>query len=466
MTDAKKPVVAPSLLSVSPEELLRYRVVSEVRAQLDAGKTLAQAIDAAWAHAYVTTEGHPQTVSERSAYRWFEAHAKAGLAGLSNAMSSSKPVGGCLPPTLLDFFRSEKGVDRYASVPELIRRARQRGIIDAQQPVDRVTAYRACVALGLPMRRVPGKYESDMRRFAYPHRMMMVLADGKHFRAGLHKTRRVALFFLDDASRYGLDVIVVTAESAAGFLRGLYAVILRTGLMDSLFLDNGPGFKADDTAAVCVRLGINLILGTAGYPEGHGKIERFNQTAGTQVLRGLAGAAEVDDDCGALTLRLRHWLHTQYNQTPHESLDLLSPQSRWELDSKALRPLESQDALRERFVVREPRTVSKDNVVSFESIDYEVPRGHARTQIQVQRRVLSGELLVLHDGRLVTLHPVDLALNAVSGRTRSPVAPPDDSESTPQTAAALAFARAFSPVVNRDGGCVDPIPATKNGEMP
>ena len=43
--------------------------------------------------------------------------------------------------------------------------------------------WRACVRLGPPLRRVPAKPEADQRRFAYPHRMMMVLADGKHFRA-------------------------------------------------------------------------------------------------------------------------------------------------------------------------------------------------------------------------------------------------------------------------------------------
>jgi len=60
----------------------------------------------------------------------------------------------------------------------------------------------------LPLRRVPAKQEADQRRFAYPHRMMMVLADGKHFRAGPARKRVVAPFFLDDASRFGLGVVV------------------------------------------------------------------------------------------------------------------------------------------------------------------------------------------------------------------------------------------------------------------
>jgi hypothetical protein len=47
--------------------------------------------------------------------------------------------------------------------------------------VDRTAVWCACVRLGLPLLRVPARQEADQRRFAYPHRMMMVLADGKHF---------------------------------------------------------------------------------------------------------------------------------------------------------------------------------------------------------------------------------------------------------------------------------------------
>jgi len=38
------------------------------------------------------------------------------------------------------------------------------------------------------------------------------------------------------------------------------------------------------------------------------------------VLRHLAGSPEVDPDCGALELRLRHWLREIYNHTPHQGL--------------------------------------------------------------------------------------------------------------------------------------------------
>jgi hypothetical protein len=100
------------------------------------------------------------------------------------------------------------------------------------------------------------------------------------------------------------------------------------------------------------------VLGTAAYPEGHGKIEKFNQTAQTQALRGLVGAADVDDDCGALELRLSHDLDHSYNRQPHEALDGQTPLDRFEADTRALRFPATDAELADRFVVTETPTRS------------------------------------------------------------------------------------------------------------
>jgi putative transposase len=454
MADPKPPRTP---LVLSPEALFRYQIVSAVKARELSGQGTDAAVREVAAQHHLTLVGEQKTCAVRSIYRWLAELDRDGLSGIETAQPE-RAISRVLPEPLVDFLAKEKDEDRYASVPELIRRARERGVIGPHERADRTSVWRACVRLGLPLRRVPAKHEADKRRFAYPHRMMMLLADGKHFRAGARRAKRVAMFFLDDATRFGLGVVVGTAESAELFLRGLHRVLRRFGFMDIVFLDRGPGFKADDTAAACRRLDIHLVLGTAAYPEGHGKIEKFNQTAQSQLLRGLPGAADVDADCGALELRLTHFLDHRYNQQPHEALDGQTPLARFEADTRALRFPADDAELADRFVVTETRKVSNDNVVSYEGVDYEVPRGHAGTDVTVWRHLLSGALSVVHDGRLVALAPVDLTLNAVSRRAVPSAPAPDDDERAPQTAAQLAFARDFAPVVGPDGG----FPATPN----
>jgi putative transposase len=440
-------------LVLTPEALFRYQIVSAVKARVLSGQRTDAAVREVAAQTHLTPAGEFTTVSVRSVYRWLaEQGSDCDEPAGPEPVPPAPVISRALPASLLAFLEEEKAEDRYASVPELIRRAHQLGVIGPHQDVDRTTVYRACVRLGLPLRRVPAKQEADRRRYAYPHRMMCVLADGKHFRAGARRRKRVAVFFLDDASRFGLGVVVGTDETVELFLRGLHAVVRRFGFMDIVFLDRGPGFRADDTAAACRRLDLHLVLGTAAYPEGHGKIERFNQTAQAQILRGLIGAADVDDDCGALELRLSHFLDHCYNRQPHEALGGQTPLDRFEADTRALRFPTDDAELADRFVVTETRKVSADNVISFESTAYEVPRGHAGTEITVWRHLLSGALSVVHDDQLVTLAPVDLARNAVSRRAMPQAPAPDDDEGTPRTAAQIAFARDFAPVVGPDGG--------------
>jgi transposase InsO family protein len=220
----------------------------------------------------------------------------------------------------MEFLAASRAKDRHASIPELLRRAKEHGVLASELSVDRTTVFRALLRLGVSMARTKKERDRDMRRFAYEHRMELVLADGKHFRAGAARSRRVAYFFLDDATRLGLHAVVGTSESAELFLRGFHDVLRAHGRMGILYLDHGPGFVANAVAEVCRRLEIALIHGEARYPEGHGKVERFNQTAGRAVLRALDGRADVDPACAALELRVGHWLRETYNHTPHESL--------------------------------------------------------------------------------------------------------------------------------------------------
>jgi putative transposase len=434
------------------DELLRVAVVSEVRAKLAGGGRLDAVVAELAARTHVLLDGTHTDVSARSVYRWYAAFKRQGWKGLRTRRPPGRPTS--LPPALLAFMQGEKELDRYASIPELLRRARERRILEPGHAVDRVTAWRVARQLNLPIRRVPAKYEADTRRFSYPHRMMMVLADGKHFRAGAQRLKRVALFCLDDCTRRGLAVAVAPTETTQLLLRGLRKVIAKVGLFDTLFVDRSGGFLSDDTTYACMRLDLNLVHGTAGYPEGHGKIERFNQTASSFVLRGLT-AADVDPDCAALELRLEHFLDAQYNANPHEALDGWSPQARWDVDPRPLRFPESMGALDEALVITESRKVAKDNILAVEGVDYEVPRGHAGTVIDIRRNLVTGHLSVLHDGRLVRLHPVDLAANAVDRRARrTPAA--DDDEGCPRTAASIAFARDFGAAAGPDGGWCPP----------
>jgi putative transposase len=348
---------------VSAEALFRHQVVSQVLSCMLGGTSQVDCVHrvAGCLHPFA---GSARQVAVRTLYRWLAAFRSGGVQALELEVRRRTETSEVLDERFLEFLRAEKKDDPCCSIPELIRRAREDRILGADESVDRVTVYRTCQRMGLPLGQRSTKKDRDARRFAHPHRLMMVLSDGKHFRAGAARLRRVALFFLDDATRRGLHAVVGTSESTELFLRGLYELVLRVGLMDIVYLDRGPGFRSDDTHRAVQRLGAHWVLGTAGYPEGHGKIEKFHQTAWRGVLRGLR-RPEVDPDPRSLELRLQHFLTEQYNHWPHESLSGDSPQERWDADTRPLRFPKDTASLRERFVVTETRKVSFDHVLSW-----------------------------------------------------------------------------------------------------
>lgn len=449
----KARAAAQGVLSV--ECLFRHHVVSEIRTRVLGGKSPAAALREVLALPHVQRAGRPRKLTERTLYRWLRSFSAAGYPGLEPEKRSTIPESAVLPRKLLDFLRliKQDENERDTSLPELIRRARLTGVVAQDEAIDRTSVWRTCRRLGLSVTRRRKLAQTDMRRFAYQNRMLMVLADGKHFRAGVRRLRRVALILLDDATRLGLEVVVGTSEDTALFLSGLHAAITRYGLMSALFLDNGGGFVSDDTEAAVARLRIHLIHGTAAYPEGHGKIERFNQTCLSQLLRGLDGRPEVNPDPGALRLRLGHYLHEVYNHTPHEGLHGQTPAARFASDLRPLSFPADRAWLDRCFVTTFERTVSKDNVIPYKGEDYEVPRGHAGEHLTIHRHLLAGNALtVLHEGREVRLHPVDLLANAHARRARPHRSEPTPQATPPKTAATLAFEADFKPLVGPDGG--------------
>ena len=456
------------VFSVSERALCRYGCVSEVLSAELAGVRRARAIKTVSARAHYDHRGRPRAVTRRSLYRWLAAYDAGGLAALEPASRARTRTSVVLPAELIRCIDSEKREDAHASIPEIIRRARERGILQAHERIDRTTLYRAARRMELPVGR--GRHRSaadaDVRRFAFPHRMMLLLCDGKHCRAGPWRRQRVAFCFLDDATRMGLEVVVGTAESSELFARGLYLVVRRWGIAAMLYLDRGPGFIANDSARLCRQCSILPVLGQSRCPQCHGKIEKFNQYAKHNLFRGLTDAG-VDDRLDALELRVRHFLLEQYNHRPHEALGGQTPAERWAADQRALRPVRSQSDLEQRFLLSEKRSVALDNVLPCDGVAYEVPRGHAGTSIVVYRCALRKTVSIMHAGRLVRLHPVDLAANATARRGAG--RPPEQDQGTAAvlSAARLAFERDLAPVTDAAGGFVSPRAAPPSpGEHP
>jgi hypothetical protein len=82
-----------------------------------------------------------------------------------------------------------------------------------------------------------------------------------------------------------------------------------------------------------------------------------------------------------------------------------------------------------------------------------MPRGHAGTTVQVFRHLLDATVSIIHDGKMMQLHPVDLVLNA---HTRRPFTPSGESIlPPPRTAATISYQKDHQPIVGSSGDFFD-----------
>lgn len=104
------------------------------------------------------------------------------------------------------------------------------------------------------------------------------------------------------------------------------------------------------------------------------------------------------------------------------------------------------------FVLHEKRYVSNDNIVSVDSIHYEMPRGHAGTKAIIRRNVLDNTLSFLNQDRLIKLCPVDLINNARDKRAGNGADLEEPPKKHTRSSAAIAFNKDIGPIVDADGG--------------
>jgi transposase InsO family protein len=431
----------------------RFAIVSMVLTRTAFGEELKDIVAELAATTHMSPTG-PRLVSVRSIYRWLERYEADALPGLRAAPRPVARRSHVLPEAFEAFLVAEKTKDPGASIPEIIRRAVEEGVVTDMTSVDRCTVYRAACRLGLPVGRGHRQIAAadDKRRFAHAHRMQVVLSDFTHFRVGRERLRRAALIFIDDCSRFAFGGVVATSERSEVFLAGLYELICSYGQLKVMYFDLGPAFDALDTKAVLAALDIRIAQGKAGYREGRGKIERANRTFKADLLRRLAGPTDTMTDCAALTHVLNHYLGTVYNHRPHEGLgDDRTPHRAFHEDTRPFELPSSRDELRARFIIRLDRRVSADHVIHVRGVAYEVPAGYAGSKVRVHRHVLTGELRMDHDGGSIRLHEVDPTANAYRARARAVEADEEDTP-LPRSAAQRRFDRDHSPLVDADGG--------------
>lgn len=183
--------------------------------------------------------------------------------------------------------------------------------------------------------------------------------------------RQVFLFaFIDDHTRLVPHAQFYWNEQLPRLEDCFKRAILRYGLPLAVYVDQGKVYTAKHFNTICATLGIQRILGTPYYPEGRGKIERFFQFVQSDFLPELARAAVTS--LADLNQSLLAWLEVVYHRKAHAEIGQ-APLERFRHQPNVAARTVDPTTLRQAFLHRDQRKVTKTATISFQSNRYRVP---------------------------------------------------------------------------------------------
>ena len=238
---------------------------------------------------------------------------------------------------------------------------------------------------------------------------------------GRRRRKTFLIAFIDDATRVIPHAAFAFSENTAAFLPVFKHALLRRGLAERLYVDNGANYRSHQLALVCAKLGIALIHARPYQPAGKGKIERWFRTLRAGWLRHLD--LEAIDGIEALNRALAGWVEGEYHQSPHRGLDGQTPLDRWAATGAEVRyPDAAGLDLEELFLFEAKRRVMKDRTLSLHGQLYEADAILIGCTVTVRYDPAappSRALQVVHEGRPAGLAtPLDAYANTAVKRGR------------------------------------------------
>lgn len=185
--------------------------------------------------------------------------------------------------------------------------------------------------------------------------------------------------FIDDASRVITHGEFFYRDNTVNMVDAFRTALFKRGKPERLYFDNGSNYTSKEILQACLRLDIKLSHAPVRDGAAKGKIERFFRGFRDRFLTQHIEFISLDE----LNEKTHHWIENDYNSKHHTGIQMV-PIDRFNLDLNRLKFLCDDEYSEEIFFVEENRKVSKTNVFSINSQQFECPVDLREKKIQVR----------------------------------------------------------------------------------
>ena len=370
------------------EALRRYRIIVPL---LDEGLAECERRQIRW------LIHNRESISDRTLRRYVAAFKQGGFDGL--LPRERKDRGSCkaIPPQAL-----ELAAELRRELPGRSAERIQQLLASEGYSVARSTLERHLRQQGLSGREIKAeRTEVASRRFTRVGRNTLWQTDLKYGpylpepNRTSHKMRTYLLAIIDDATRLVVHAEFYDNQKLPVLEDALRKAIIKCGVPDNLYVDQGKIFVSQWLRLACARLRIRHLTTRAYSPEAKGKIERWNRTVDEFIQEADLEKPQTLEQLNGL---FRAWLSEGYNHREHSSLAGKTPAQAFAQDAKSLR-FPSPEALREAFLWEKTAKVDKAGCISLHGLRYDVGTEYIRKRILVRYDPFDLSVVeVWHDG--------------------------------------------------------------------
>lgn len=319
-----------------------------------------------------------RTISITTLYRWERAYRAGGFEALKPQARADRDQPRAISPETLaraEALKREQPFRSARSIAKMLSLDQTNPIPEAKlapRTLRRQLAQRGASTAQLLSQQRPKPY----RRFERAAFGDLWQGDAMHGPwlpdpAQPDQQRQVFLFaFIDDHTRLVPHAQFYWNEQQPRMEDCFKRAILRYGRPLAVYVDQAKIYTAKQFDTICATLGIQRILGTPYYPEGRGKIERFFQFVQSDFLPELQ-QSEVTS-LPQLNESLLAWLAVVYHRKPHAEIGQ-APLERFRQQPHPAARSVDPTTLRQAFLHRAQRKVTKTATISFQGNRYRVP---------------------------------------------------------------------------------------------
>lgn len=343
------------------------------------------------------------TIHARTIERWYYQFKKGGFDALK-------------PQTRVDFGKPRKGKDvidqiiilkrNYPrlSATGILKMLRESGVTKDQISLSTVNR----VVNSIPKEQINVE---PMYRYELEHINEVWCGDSSHGPYLYRDKAKVKLYIIaliDDASRLITAARLFEADNTVNLLSTMKLAVSKYGKPKRFNFDNGSNYKNAQINIVAARLGVGVHYCRPYNPEAKAKIERWFKTLKTQWMASLRYSEfhSVDEYQSSLNEYVNN-----YNNTPHSSLNGLTPMERYLKEADLVKKLD-ETSLEKDFLFEIERRVSIDNIVVIDNKEYEVPAVYSSKKVRIKYLDPKDGVFIIDGDKQIEIKPLDKKANA------------------------------------------------------